>query len=474
MVDFTDEGSEIEIFEKVANFDELLDKIVLPQTNLYGTQKGHVFHIEKDELKAFFGMNIVMGYHVLPSIRDYWSTEPDLAVPYIANIMPRKRFEEIRAMLHFNDNSKMTVPNDPNHDRAFKVRPVIEHFNKAFMAALSPTENQSIDEHMIKFKGHNIMKQYVKGKPVKWGFKMWCRCDAKSGYLFEFDMYTGKKMDSNGHGLGEGVVLQLTEKINGLGCHVFIDNFFNSPVLQKKLLDNDVFSAGTVRSNRKFLPKSSVPSDKAMKRGDVACFRSNNIGYVKWMDNRPVHMLSNYLHAYPLHNVKRRKKGSAEKETVSCPDVVVKYNAYMGGVDIMDQKKVTYQFDHRSRTKYYLRPVFDLIDISVNNAFVVYEKLGSGEDKLDAKTFRRVVARQLIGNFCNRKRPILTAPIMNKKARVSRTSEPHSMEKTDIRQRCKLCTRNKVQNRTNNKCVQCNIYLCYVKGRDCFKLYHDS
>ena len=108
---------------------------------MYGTQKGHVFHIEKDELKAFFfGMNIVMGYHVLPSIRDYWSTEPDLAVPFIANIMPRKRFEEIRAMLHFNDNSKMTVPNDPNHDRAFKVRPVIEHFNKAFMAALSPTE----------------------------------------------------------------------------------------------------------------------------------------------------------------------------------------------------------------------------------------------------------------------------------------------------------------------------------------------
>ena len=140
----------------------------------------------------------------------------------------------------------------------------------------------------------------------------------------------------------------------------------------------------------------------------------------------------------------------------------------------MDQKKVTYQFDHRSRTKYYLRPVFDLIDISVNNAFVVHEKLGSGEDKLDAKTFRRVVAHQLVGNFCNRKRPILTAPIMNKKARVSRTSEPHSMEKTDIRQRCKLCTRNKVKNRTSNKCVQCNIYLCYVKERDCFKLYHDS
>lgn len=28
---------------------------------------------------------LMMGYHVLPSIRDYWSTQPDLQVPFIAN-----------------------------------------------------------------------------------------------------------------------------------------------------------------------------------------------------------------------------------------------------------------------------------------------------------------------------------------------------------------------------------------------------
>ena len=49
-------------------------------------------------------MQIVMGYHQLPSLRDYWSTDPDLAVPFIANIMPRKRFEELRAYVHFNNN----------------------------------------------------------------------------------------------------------------------------------------------------------------------------------------------------------------------------------------------------------------------------------------------------------------------------------------------------------------------------------
>ena len=93
------------------------------------------------------------------------------------------------------------------------------------------------------------------------------------------------------------------------------------------------------------------------------------------MDNKAVYMASNYLSAFPTSDVKRRKKGSRQKETFKCPAVVKQYNEYMGGVDIMDQKKVTYQFDHRSNIKYYLRVVSDLIDIAVNNAFVIFSKL---------------------------------------------------------------------------------------------------
>ena len=51
--------------------------------------------------------------------------------------------------------------------------------------------------------------------------------------------------------------------------------------------------------------------------------------------------LSNCLSAYPLQTIKRRKKGSKESDTVVCPLIVKSCNEYMGGVDIMDQKKVT-------------------------------------------------------------------------------------------------------------------------------------
>ena len=187
-------------------------------------------------------------------------------------------------------------------------------------------------------------------------------------------------------------MLQLTEKIQDIGCHIFIDNIFNSPALQAQLLQRKIFSAGTVRVNHKNLPKANVPSDKSMKRGDVACFTSNGIFYVKWMDNKAVYMAPNYLSAFPTFDVKRRKKGSSQKDTFKSPAVVKQYNKYISKVDIMDQKKVTYQFDYRSNIKYYLRVVSDLIDITVNNAFVIVSKLAeinsTNIEHVDSKTFR--------------------------------------------------------------------------------------
>ena len=57
------------------------------------------------------------------------------------------------------------------------------------------------------------MKQYMPLKPVKRGFKVWVRADAVSGYFCDTNMYIAKPSDgtSSETGLGEGVVLQLSE-----------------------------------------------------------------------------------------------------------------------------------------------------------------------------------------------------------------------------------------------------------------------
>ena len=69
----------------------------------------------------------------------------------------------------------------------------------------------------------------------------------------------------------------------------------------------------------------------------------------------------------------------------------------------MDKKKVT-QFDHRSRSKCYnMRPVFDLIDSSVNDAFIIYDEVGSQEENLDAKEYQKTWLVSWSGDFATEK-----------------------------------------------------------------------
>ncbi|CAG5045639.1 unnamed protein product [Parnassius apollo] len=78
------------------------------QTNLYAAQEKieNWSPLKLPELKAFIGIIIVMGYHILPSIDLYWSSDPGFRVNEIADIMPVKRFKKILRCLHLNDNRK--------------------------------------------------------------------------------------------------------------------------------------------------------------------------------------------------------------------------------------------------------------------------------------------------------------------------------------------------------------------------------
>ena len=73
------------------------------------------------------------------------------------------------------------------------MRPVIGHLYSKFSEFLSNDSEQSIGERMVNFKDTSRMKQYIKSKPIKWGFKCWFRCSSKSGYLYQMDIYLGRK-----------------------------------------------------------------------------------------------------------------------------------------------------------------------------------------------------------------------------------------------------------------------------------------
>ncbi|CAH1643161.1 unnamed protein product [Spodoptera littoralis] len=70
-----------------------------------------------------------------------------------------------------------------------------------------------MDESMIQFKGISWLKQNMLLKPIKRGYKVWTIADSETSYVFEFQIYTGKRDDqSTEFGVGANVVKCLTPR----------------------------------------------------------------------------------------------------------------------------------------------------------------------------------------------------------------------------------------------------------------------
>lgn len=114
-------------------------------------------------------------------------------------------------------------------------------------------------------------------------------------------------------------------------------------------------------------------------------------------------MLTNFIYPVPTSTVKRRQAGIARKIIVTCAEVVMRYNKYMGGVDFMDQRKACYGVDPKAKIKYYMRLFFDILGIAMNKSYLMYVKLYEKHRMegplLSILEYRQHVARGLINNF---------------------------------------------------------------------------
>ena len=109
------------------------------------------------------------------------------------------------------------------------------------------------------------MKQYMKNKPIKWGFKYRYRCDSEIGYVCQVELYQGRK-ENRELNLESSVALDLCQVLKDTYCHVFFDNFFNCSTLIQKLHDNGLYELGTARSDK--INMQQIKKDKEIKRGD--------------------------------------------------------------------------------------------------------------------------------------------------------------------------------------------------------------
>ena len=138
-------------------------------------------------------------------------------------------------------------------------------------------------------------------------------------------------------------------KFLGKMASYFFDNFFSSTNLMKMLLEQETYSCGTTRANRKNWPTEfRKPTVLKLKRGESRKMQHENVTAVVWQDKRVVLHLSTNSDPWTDSLVTRKTGKGNEGIEIACPQAVINYTKHMGGVDVSDQRHEYYGVDRCS------------------------------------------------------------------------------------------------------------------------------
>lgn len=407
------------------------------------------------ELKIFLGLLFHMGTIPLSRLQDYWKTHRLFSITIFGEQMSRNRFLIIMRCLHFTSDTE-------NEDPLYKIRSVIDYFNNKMNQCYYPAKELSLDESMVLWRGRLRFKQFIQNKRHKYGIKLYMLTEP-DGLILKFRVYAGghdKEVTGKGH--AEKVVMLLLEEKLQNGHSIYMDNYYNSFTLAKRLLDNNTYCTGTLRKDLKENPKEVI--QKTLKKGEnVSLFREGvHIG--KWKDKRPVMYITTEFEdrKVPVTN----KRGQVSEK----PEAIAKYNQFMSGVDRQDQLLAFYPCE-RKTLRWYLKLAIHTFQLLFINSYKIYNKY-SGQPKMTLYDYRLSIIDKLL--------PEKRAPVVATLSRA-RTQVPHKISKITEknakgklkRKMCRMCSKiAKKRKDTIWHCEMCNEKpgLCF----ECFDAYHSS
>jgi hypothetical protein len=359
-----------DFFNKIWSRD--ITELLVEQTNLYSVQTtGKSVNTNFSEVEQILGIQMMMGIIKMPTYHYYWANET--RYPLIADTMSHNRYKTLRRMTHVVDN---TLRDEKTPDKLFKIRPILEKVRENCIK-IEQEPVMSIDEQIIPAKTRRSgIRQYNPKKPVKWGFKMLVRAGI-SGMIYDFFLYTGKNSIGKENCSCEGTVLRLVKHLpKGQKFKLCFDNWFSTLALMLKMKELGILTSATLRANRssKCPLDSDITLKKKGRRSSSHMVDANSaIIVMKWMDNRAVHLVSNYGTVAASTQVKRWDGTKKKHVMVDCPDIVKEYNAAMGGVDLADMLISLYRTPWKSK-KWYLRVLVHCLDIAKVNAWLLYRR----------------------------------------------------------------------------------------------------
>ena len=393
---------------------------------------GSKWSLTRADLQAFVAVLYARGAYQARNLNIACLWNKKWGPAFFTQTMSRNRFTEIMKFLRFDKKSDRTQRLQT--DKFTLISKVWYAFIENSQNCYKPGANITVDEQLYATKTRCRFTQYMPNKPDKFGIKFWLASDVKSKYILNGFPYLGKdEARSPSTPLSEFVVLKLTEPFLKCGRNVTTDNFFTSISLAKKLLAKRTTLVGTIRRNKRELPKPAKVMKDDMVRFSTQLYKSDNctLTIYKSKPNKKVLLLSS-MHKF-VH---------IEKTGKCLPETIQFYNTTKYGVDMTDQMARKYSVKSKSN-RWPVHVFFNILDLASINAWILYKET-TGE-KISRQDFLFQLAEELANDDAEIKKPD-TGTSSNSKA-IS-----------DNRKTCQIRYCNK--NKATNVCSQCNKYVC--------------
>ncbi|XP_029054531.2 piggyBac transposable element-derived protein 4-like [Osmia bicornis bicornis] len=416
-----------------------------------------------EEIKIFLGLLLWMGLVQVP-LTTYWSTDSLYNFPFPRSKMSRNRFELLLSNLHFANNVAIQCNN-----RLGKVLPLVEILTNNYQQIFLPGSEIVVDETLVPWRGRLIFRQYIPTKSHKYGIKLFKLCSTE-GYTWSTKIYAGRdSSEIQRVGIAEKVCFELINKLLNEGRTLYIDNFYTSYELAVKLLNFKTHVVGTVRHNRKFMPKAVMLHP--LKRGEIISREDDNgIVVLKWRDVRDVRILSS-KHAPIMVPISDSSTLRGRPPKIK-PLAVIAYNTGKSGIDRSDQM-ASYATTIRKSIKWYRKlAIHFLIGTSVVNAHVVYQK--ATNKNIQIRKFRELIVREWLESENARPQAVHKA---SHRLQIRKNPQGKSIRRMCVR--CYTKQRETLQRQDARKNVQKTITYCPECPQSpqlclkCFNEYHN-
>lgn len=315
-------------------------------------------------------------------------------MPFYRAVMSLERFEQLTRYIRFDDSRTRMAR--LREDKLAPIRYVWDLFMKNITFPFVPSLEIVIDEQLLTTRNRCSFRQYIPSKPGKYGIKIFWAVESGTNYPLAAEVYVGTQPNQNrSTGVAHGLVIRLMKDYLYLGANLTVDNFFVSYKLAEDLLQKDTTMVGTVRSNKRELPKLFASASEAKKRPpntSVFCFsKSVSLASYTSRTGKNVLLMST---AHATENV---------NEETGKPLMIHDYNAHKGGVDTFDKMLRAYTCKRRC-ARWPMLLFFNMIDVAAlaaHRLFELSDPTWKGRNK--RKLFLKELAYELAQNHLEKR-----------------------------------------------------------------------